>query len=141
MVNGRFVVAVAAVVVVVGISAAFIREDTRRTDKEPVPMSDHTELGPSVVQVDDLAKAPENHQGEVLLRGVVSGVNEAESVFAVIDAREFEACGVLTCAAYVIPVVFSGELPKPKSSVEITGKVVRGEKGMAFEAKTVEVSQ
>ncbi len=60
-------------------------------------------------------------------------------MFGVIDFREFESCGTLSCAKTVLPVRFSGALPEPKAVVEIAGSLVRGKKGLLIEAKSVEV--
>ncbi|NOZ23999.1 MAG: hypothetical protein GXP25_23220 [Planctomycetes bacterium] len=136
--TGILAVILAGVVVVAGITYSFIRnrdacvDEALPTAARPGPLS-------QVVHVDELAKDPGRFAGDIVLQGVVAGVKKSEGVFGVIDSREFESCGSLTCAENILPVKFAGELPEPKSVVQITGRVVRGEKGLLFEAKGVEV--
>ena len=92
-----------------------------------------------VVQVDELAAKPEEFKGEFVLRAVVAGVKESEGVISVIDSREYESCGVLTCAENYLPVKPTGKLPQPKTVVELTGRVVKSDKGLLFEASRLDV--
>ena len=59
-------------------------------------------------------------------------------VFGVIDAGEFESCGVLTCSKNTVPVKFKGELPQLKTIVDITGKMIQSKNGRIIEAIRVE---
>jgi hypothetical protein len=138
MKSGIVVVVLASVIVVAGITYSFIRKNDKPLDT-PVPVAVTPNGSSKVVSVDELAKNPEGLRGEFVLRGVVAGVRKDQGVFAVIDSREFESCGVLTCAANTIPVKFDGVLPAPKTIVEITGRVVRGDGGLVIRAKRVEV--
>ena len=95
-----------------------------------------------IINVDDLAKNPEKFQGTILLRAVVAGINKSKGIFSIIDCREFEEEGILTCPdAVILPVKFDKAPPKPKSKVNITGRVTRNKKGLIIEAKHVEVIQ
>ncbi len=138
MKSGIIVVVLAGGVVVAGITYSFVRKNDKPLDK-PTPAAVTPNESSKVVHVDELAKSPEGFRGEFVLRGVVAGVRKDQGVFGVIDSREFESCGVLTCAANTIPVKFDGALPAPKTIVEITGRVVRGDRGLVIEAKRVEV--
>jgi hypothetical protein len=137
MKSGITAVVLACIVVVAGIAYSFIHDDNP-VDKGTT-VTAKPNISSRVVQVDELAKSPEDFRGEFVLRGVVAGVRKTDGVFAVIDSREFESCEVLTCAANTIPVKFNGYLPDPKTIVEITGRVIRGKKGLVIEAKRVEV--
>lgn len=134
MKSGSAAVALAALVMVGGIAYAFIQNGDK-LHSPPVPETMQTGVDSAIVQVDDLASHPDKHPGEIVLRAVVAGVNEREGVLSVIDHREFEACGVLTCAKIHVPVMLQGELPIPGTVVELTGEVVNGDKGLVFAAR------
>ncbi len=135
---GIIAVVLAAVVVVAGITYSFIRENDASID-EVVSAASGTNGELDVIHVDALAESPEDFQGEFTLRGVVAGKSKSEGIFAVIDSREFESCGELTCADNTIPVKFDGDLPGLKTIVVITGHLVQNEKGLMVEAKSVKV--
>ncbi len=136
MKSGIIAVVLAGIVVSGGIAYAFHRTVDGPVDGV-VAVTAKTRGSTEVVNVDDLAGNPEGFKGEFVLRGAVAGVRKTDGVFAVVDSREFESCGVLTCALNTIPVKFDGELPAPKSIVEITGRVIRGEKGLIINAESV----
>ena len=132
--SGTTAVALAGLVVVVGIAFAFVRDaGDAVVGATPAGLEGSGEA----VHVDDLGDNPEKFKSEIVLRAVVSAVRESEGVFAVIDSREYETCGVLTCAKHTLPVQFSGELPWPRTVVEITGEVVKSDKGLVFAARRV----
>lgn len=135
--TGRIAVVFAAIIVVAGITCAFVRQDssgaTRATSKSPP-----REVSTEIIHVDDLAQRLGAYQGELTLSAVVAGVNQSEGVISVIDSREFETCGTLDCARNYIPVKMSGELPKPKTRLQITGRIARTNKGLVFESGRVE---
>lgn len=135
MKSGTIAVTLAGLVVVAGIAYAFVRKaGDRAIDETPVK----SELYGKAVDVDDLGDNPEKFKGEIVLRAVVSAVKESEGVFGVIDSREYESCGVLTCAKHNLPVKFDGELPARRTVVEITGEVIRDDKGLVFAARRVD---
>ncbi len=136
MKSGIIAVILAGIVVIGGIAYAFHRTGDKPVDGV-VAVTANPRGSSEVVNVDDLAKKPEDFKGEFVLRGAVAGVRKTDGIFAVVDAREFESCGVLTCAINTIPVKFDGELPAPKSIVEITGRVIQGEKGLIINAEHV----
>lgn len=131
------VVILAGIVIIAGITYSFIRQKDAPPDTG-LPVTTRPEASSKIVNVDDLANSPEDFRGRIVLRAVVVGTEKAEGVFGVIDSREFESCGVLTCGKNILPVKFSGRLPEPSTVVEIAGRVVRGEKGLIIEAKRVE---
>lgn len=158
MKSGNLVVALAGFVVVSGIAYAFASDkatpaavSTSATVAEPccstgegtpACVNDATSCEPKsgeAVHVDDLAAKPENYKGEIVLKAAVARVTKSKDVFAAIDYREFKKCHELDCAKHYLPVKFSGEIPKPETLVQTTGQVVKGEKGLVFEAKKLEV--
>jgi len=141
MKSSTVAVALAATVIVVGITFAFIRNPEVANVVAPTtaPAPGEQPSPGNVVHVDDLAANPRQYAGRIVLKGAVAGVNQAEKVFGVIDAREFERCGVVTCAANTLPVKYAGVLPEPKTIVKITGSVVQEDKGLVIEAVQVEL--
>lgn len=87
------------------------------------------------VHVDDLFENLENHSGRISLQGVVAGSDADKGVFGVIDLREYEECGVLSCAKFTMPVRFSGDLPEAKTILTMTGEVVKTSDGYLFDAQ------
>ena len=136
--TGTIVVILAGVVVVAGITYSFIHNRNVSVDNEP-SVAVKPDVSSEVIHVDDLSKNIESFKGVIVLRAVVAGVKKSEGIFGIIDSREFESCGVLTCAENILPVRFAGELPEPKAVVVVTGRVVQNEKGLIIEAERVEV--
>ena len=139
MKTGTLGVILAAIVVVAGIAYSFLGGKDEPADVRP-PVSTKRDATSKIVHVDDLAKSPGDFKGQIVLRAIVMGVKESEGVFGVIDSREFESCGALTCAENILPVKFSGRLPEPKAVVEITGRLIQGKRGLVIEAGRVEVA-
>lgn len=138
MKSGRTAVALAGAVVVAGIAYAFLRSDRRASDTAKAETSGGQAKASAIVQVDDLAANPGRFQGEIVVQAVVARVKPAEGIFAVIDAREFERCRSVTCAQHYVPVKFAGTLPKSETVVQMIGQIVSTDKGMVFQAKSVE---
>lgn len=134
---GHVVLTLAGLVVAGGITYALMR-DGASIDVQPAT-ADSAASTRRVVHVDELAAHPEEFKGEFVLRAVVAGVKESEGVLSVIDSREYESCGVLTCAENYLPVKVGGKLPQPKTVVELTGLVVKNDKGLLFEASRLDV--
>lgn len=145
--TGSLAVALASAVVVTGVAHAFTRAvpaaaESASPPLDPLPVAAAGEAADAdlrEVHVDDLAKDPDAHRDRLRLRGVVAGVNQDAGVVGLIDAREFESCGTLTCAENVVPVRMAGELPPAKTLVLATGTLVEGETGLEFAADAVEV--
>ena len=131
-------VIIAAVVVAAGITYSFVRDTHTAVGMKP-PVDAGPNVSSKVVHVDELAKNPGDFKGEIVLQGVVAGVKKSEGVFGIIDSREFESCGILTCAENILPIKFDGKAPGLKAVVQVTGQVVRGENGLIVEAKRVEI--
>lgn len=133
MKSGTLVTVAAGLIVAGGIAATFLRAGT-----VPKPMPVIAAPTSTVVQVDELAEHPEQYAGLVTVRAVVAGVNQSNHVFGIVDAREFEACGITTCARYTVPVRYGNELPGAKQVVLVTGRLVKQDNGLVFVAERVE---
>ena len=139
MKSGTIAVVLAGFVVAAGITHAFVYKRASATDQKPTLAANAAALS-GLIHVDDLVKMPQGFRGHIVLRAVVARVNKPQGVFGVIDAREYESCGSLSCCDQpILPIKFAGDLPEPKTFVRITGRVARSEKGLVFEARGVEV--
>lgn len=116
--NRSAIVLAAAAAIVTGAVLA-------RSLDRPDPTADAAVLG-----VDQVATHPADFAGrEVRLTGVVCAVVPDRRLFAVIDRSEYEACQVVTCSQYQIPVSYEGELPAVQTSVTVTGRLAEAEPG------------
>ena len=90
--------------------------------------------------VDQLAQHPEAFANQDLtLQGVVAARVPEQRQFTVIDAAEYQACKVVTCSQYQVPIAFAGELPAAEQLVTITGRLTQPEPGRyLLEAQRVE---
>jgi len=133
MKTGTIVVSLATVVVVAGLGYAFLqKKDAADAGSQLVSSTGVGDL--EFIHVDDLAVNPDAYAGVFVLKAVVAKVNTVENVISVIDLREFENCGELTCAKYYLPVKVTGDLPEPATTVLITGQLVRDRSGLAIQA-------
>lgn len=96
--------------------------------------------------VDEVVKDPAKHQGRIVVEGVVAKVMGARRTFTLIDAKEFAACGVTTCAEYSLPVIvpesdYRGALPKEKETLVLTGELTTLDKGFRFDVSEVKKAE
>ena len=143
MKSGRIIIALAGIVLLTGLVYAFTfghREQVLYMLELPADAKAESQAA-AVVHVDELAEAPGQFPGEIILKAAVARVNQSQGVFSVIDFREFERCGEVTCARHYLPVTFAGPLPESKTVVEITGQVVRTDKGLVFRATQMDVKE
>lgn len=91
--------------------------------------------------VDQLAKDPTAFADQVVtLEGVVAEIVPAQQMFTVIDRAEYQACKVVTCSQYQIPIAFVGQLPQAEQAVSITGRLTQPERGrFLLQASQVEL--
>jgi hypothetical protein len=95
-----------------------------------------------VLNVDDVAADPAAYSGVIAVKGIVSLVNRFDNTFDIIDVREFELCGIVTCATNqllvsVPPDGYSGELPVVEDEVVAYGKIVNNGDGYSIEVLEV----
>jgi hypothetical protein len=76
----------------------------------------------AVLGVDDFMKNVDRYGGKVSLEGVVSAVAPEQQAVSLIDAKEFQACGVTTCAKLTLPVQWRGPLPAVGDLVRVEGQ-------------------
>ncbi|GIW86397.1 MAG: hypothetical protein KatS3mg108_0721 [Isosphaeraceae bacterium] len=141
MKSGTTAVTLAGFVVVAGIAYAFVTDGGMPAYAGDGPAAKADAAPAKVVHVDELADKPERYKGEIVLMAAVARVNRARGVFSAIDYREFVQCHELDCAKHYLPVKFDGPLPKPETLIRMTGKVVKTEKGLVFEAKRLDVTK
>jgi hypothetical protein len=111
---------IAALIAIVA-GAAFVLRATENHDSQ----NNTGDLG-----VDQLAKSPKPYADqEVKVLGVVAGLAPDENYFTIIDVAEYQACKVVTCSQYQIPVAFAGELPQPEQTVRVTGQLTQPQPG------------
>ncbi len=139
MKSGIIAVSVAGLVVVAGIAYAFLSYAGATGETRETPVAEREATAAATVDVDDLADKPESFTGEIVLQATVARLSKSQGVFAAIDYREFKKCHELDCAKHYLPVQYDGEIPKPETSVQMKGRVVKGEKGLVFEAEKLEV--
>lgn len=139
MKSGTIAVVLAGFVVVAGTAYAFMIDGGTAANAGDGPAAKAEAAPAKVVQVDDLADKPESYKGEIVLKAAVARVGKTKGVFAAIDYREFKKCRELDCAKHYLPVKFDGDIPKPETLVQLEGQVVKGEKGLVFEAKKLKV--
>jgi cytochrome c-type biogenesis protein CcmE len=122
------------VLIAIAIVAALIF--TRAVQTEPP----ETDVGP--LAVDQLAKNPAaSADREVSVVGVVATVLPERGLFTIIDQSEYDACKVVTCAHYEVPVAFVGQLPDVEQLVTVTGQLVQEQEGrFLLQATDVELT-
>jgi len=80
-----------------------------------------TAAPPKILGVDEFMKNVDRYRGKVSLEGVVSAVAPEKQAISLIDAKEFQACGVTTCAQLILPVQWRGPLPAVRDLVRLEG--------------------
>ena len=92
---------------------------------------------PSGIGVEQLMKNVDKYHGPVRVTGVVAVASQQDQKIALIDAEEFRRCGDTHCAELVLPVRWSGTMPKVKDSVLVDGEVKDEAGKMVFVASSV----
>lgn len=91
-----------------------------------------------VLGVEQFMKAVDRPQGVVRVEGVVSSASASDRLLTLIDRREFEECGVTTCAALYLPVRWSGPMPSVTELVRLEGQTMHEGGKLVFVARQVE---
>jgi hypothetical protein len=92
----------------------------------------------AVSGVDDFMKNVDRYRGKVSLEGVVSAVAPEQQAVSLIDAKEFQACGVTTCAPLTLPVQWRGPMPAVGALVRVEGQARQIKGKLRFVADKVE---
>lgn len=90
----------------------------------------------STLSVDQLVKEGENLSGPVTVRGVVRSASNANGILTLIDAKEYETCGLSNCCLFV-PVRWQGDMPALESKVRVTGAIEKSPDGLVLVAASV----
>lgn len=77
-------------------------------------------------------------RGVVRVIGVVNTASAADQMLTLLDRREFEECGVTTCASLYLPVRWGGEMPSSGETVRIKGKTQSEGDKLVFVAQLLE---
>lgn len=136
MKKGFILLVAAGLIIISGVSYSFTVRNSKAGDAASPSASSTAH---KIINVNELAANPAAFYGDIMLRGVVSGVNKAQKVFGIIDLTEFKSCGTLLCARYTLPVKYSGNPPELKSIVTISGRLIKNNRGMIIEAKNIQV--
>jgi hypothetical protein len=88
--------------------------------------------------VDDFMKNVDRYRGKVSLEGVVSTVAPEHQVVSLIDAKEFQACGVTTCAQLTMPVLWRGPMPAVGDLLRVEGQAQEIKGTLMFVADKLE---
>ncbi|HEY6000669.1 MAG TPA: hypothetical protein VI078_15385 [bacterium] len=91
-----------------------------------------------LVEVDDLLKAPEKHQGALRVRGMVRKVFAKEQRLGLLDARYANCCSTPCETEKLLPVAWAGEMPRVRALVLISGDIQRRDGKMEFVATGIE---
>jgi hypothetical protein len=75
--------------------------------------------GQAILSVDEFMKNVDHYRGKVSLEGVVSAIAPEQQVISLIDAKEFQACGVTTCAQLTLPVQWRSPMPSERDLVRV----------------------
>ncbi len=93
---------------------------------------------PKILGVDEFMKNVDRYQGRVNLEGVVSAVAPEQQALSLIDAKEFQACGVTTCAQLTLPVQWRGPMPAVRDLVRLEGQAQEVKGKLMFVADKLE---
>jgi hypothetical protein len=94
---------------------------------------------PQVVSgVDDFMKNVDRYRGKVSLEGVVSAVSPEQQAVSLIDAKEFQACRVTTCAQLTLPIQWRGPMPAVGALVRVEGQARKIKGKLMFVADKLE---
>ncbi len=94
------------------------------------------------IGVDDFTADPAAYDGIIGIRGIVSFVYPPDSTFVIIDVKEYELCGVVTCAINEMAISvprdqYSGELPNVEDTVVVYSGITSGENVYLLEVSEV----
>ncbi len=90
------------------------------------------------VGIDEFMINLDRYPGLVLVKGVVSAVSLEQKLLGLIDAGEYESCGVVTCAQLTLPVLWKGQMPTVEEVVLVEGQVQKQDGKLFFMAQALE---
>ncbi len=92
----------------------------------------------AVSGIDDFMKNVDRYPGKISLEGVVSAVGPEQQTTSLIDAKEFQNCGVTTCAQLTLPVQWRGPMPAVGDLVRVEGQAQKVKGKLMFVADKLE---
>lgn len=98
------------------------------------------DTGAAAVGVDDFMRHPERHPDQVEVEGVVSTVSSDGGFLTLIDASEYQECGVVNCASLSLPVRWDGEMPSIAERVRVGGHVQESSGKLFLQAQSLRPS-
>jgi hypothetical protein len=109
----------------------------------PINQANDSNVEITVIDVDDFASDPSAYHGIIGIKGVVASTRQSDSSFVIIDVREYELCGVLTCATNEITIrvpadKYSGELPNSEDIVIAYGEFKTSDNYSIIEVSRIE---
>jgi hypothetical protein len=103
-----------------------------------LPAGEAASYPQAISGVDDFMKNVDRYRGKVSLEGVVSAVAPEQQAVSLIDAKEFQACGVTTCAQLTLPVQWRGPMPAVGALVRVEGQARKIKGKLMFVADKLE---
>lgn len=94
--------------------------------------------GQALLGVDEFMKNVDRYRDKVSLEGIVSAIVPEQQAVSLIDAKEFQACGVTTCAQLTLPVQWRGPMPAVRDLVRVEGQVQEVKGKLMFVADKLE---
>lgn len=98
--------------------------------------SDATAQATASMSVDQLVKEGEHVTGPLTVSGMVRSASTSEGILTLIDAKEYEACGLSNCCLFV-PVRWRGDMPAVEARVSVTGTIEKSADGLVLVASAV----
>ncbi len=90
------------------------------------------------ISVRDLMQNVAQYPGNVQIEGVVAQVYPENQLLGLIDRKEYAECNSVTCAKLILPVSWTGNMPKLKEQLLIKGVVGEDKGKMLFVAENLE---
>lgn len=131
----RWLAASGLVIVIVGAGLSVGLWQRARVSGTALNAAEHPAGVPGV---EAFMKNSKRSQGTVWVEGVVSASSPQKQMFALIDTKEFEECGVATCAPLTLPVRWMGLLPRIRERVWVQGQVEEIDGKLVFVARRVQ---
>jgi hypothetical protein len=117
---------------------ALVTSDAVSEEQGMPPQTNSTLESNKAVSIDEFMVNLDRYPGRVLVKGVVSAVSLEQKLVGLIDAGEYESCGVVTCAKLTLPVRWNGQMPPVEEVVLVEGQVQRRNGKLFFMAQALE---
>lgn len=114
---------------------------TMAASSPPAPNTDAqpTAVETPVIEVDSLIKAPEKYPGAIRVRGMVRKVYSKEQRLGLIDAHYLSCCTTPCDSGSLLPVTWTGDMPRIRALVLVTGETRQAGGTFEFVAKSLEI--